>query len=135
MKRGEIYILETQESKGNIQAGKRPVIVVQNDIGNTHSLTTIVCCITSKTKKGLPMHLEIGKVGGLKLDSTILCEQILTVNKSDLRQYVGAVTNTDTLKRLDRCLSLSLGINNRRKEYVINIRPDARTSIRNRITR
>lgn len=128
MKRGEIYILETLENKGNIQAGKRPVIVVQNDIGNAHATTTIVCCITSKTKKGLPMHLEIGKVGGLKLDSTILCEQILTVNKSDLRQYVGAVTNTDTLKRLDRCLSLSLGISKRRKKYGIDFRSNARTS-------
>ena len=135
MKRGEIYILETLDNKGNIQAGKRPVIVVQNDVGNAHSLTTIVCCITSKTKKGLPMHLEIGKVGGLKLDSTILCEQILTVNKCDLRQYVGAVTNTDTLKRLDRCLSLSLGISKRRKKYGIDIRPNARTSTWNRFIR
>lgn len=128
MKRGEIYILETKDNKGNIQIGKRPVIIVQNDIGNTHSNTTIVCCITSKTKKGLPMHLELGKVGGLKLDSTILCEQILTVNKSDLRQYIGAVTKTDTLKRLNDCLSLSLGITNRRKNYGINNRPNGRTS-------
>lgn len=128
MKRGEIYILETKDSKGNIQAGKRPVIVVQNDVGNTYSPTTIVCCITSKTKKGLPMHLEIGRVGGLKLDSTILCEQILTVNKTDLRQYVGAVTNTDTLNRLDRCLSLSLGINKRRQQYGISYRTTSRTS-------
>ena len=128
MKRGEIYILETSDVKGNIQAGKRPVIIVQNNIGNTHATTTIVCCITSKAKKGLPMHLEIGKVGGLKLDSTILCEQILTVNKSDLRQYVGAVTKTDTLKRLDRCLSLSLGITQRSNNYGINTRPNARTS-------
>lgn len=120
MKRGDIYILETKETKGNIQAGKRPVIIVQNDVGNTHALTTIVCCITSKTKKGLPMHLEIGKVGGLKLDSTILCEQILTVNKSDLGQYLGAVAKTDTLKRLDRCLSVSLGISKRRKKDDIN---------------
>ena len=128
MKRGEIYILETEETKGNIQAGKRPVIVVQNDVGNTHSTTTIVCCITSKCKKGLPMHLEIGKVGGLKLNSTILCEQILTVNKSDLRQYLGAVTKTDTLNRLDRCLSVSLGIIKGRKEYGSSIRPSTRTS-------
>lgn len=128
MKRGEIYILETKDDKGNIQAGKRPVIIVQNDKGNTHSKTTIVCCITSKTKKGLPMHLELGKVGGLKLDSTILCEQILTVNKSDLRQYIGTVTKTDTLKRLNDCLSLSLGITNRRKKYGINNRPNGRTS-------
>lgn len=127
MKRGDIYILETNDNKGNVQAGKRPVIIVQNDTGNTHSLTTIVCCITSKTKKGLPMHLEIGKVGGLKLDSTILCEQILTVNKSDLRQFIGTVTTTDTLKRLDRCLMISLGIK-RSKKHGINNRPNGRAS-------
>lgn len=109
MKRGEIYLCKT-EGKGNVQKGFRPVIVVQNDIGNLYSPTTIVCCITSANKKWLPTHAFLGKNGGLAKESIALCEQIFTVNKTDLMFHVGTVTNNRTLKRLEKCLSLSLGI-------------------------
>lgn len=110
MKQGDIYYLDLQSNNGNIQAGKRPVIVIQNNIGNLYSPTTIVCGITSAKKKWLPTHLLISKSGGLKKKSIVLCEQIFTVNKTDLKQYIGTITNKSTLKKLRMCVRLSLGI-------------------------
>lgn len=111
MRRGDIYYLHLKQNLGNIQAGIRPVIVIQNDVGNQYSPTTIVTCITSKLKKSLPTHLFIGLNGGLERYSTIMCEQIFTVNTKDLITYVGTITDQATLKQLDRCLRISLGIN------------------------
>lgn len=110
MKRGEIYLANLPNNLGNIQAGIRPVIVIQNDTGNHFSPTTIVCTITSVKKKDLPTHVYVFNSGGLRKHSTILCEQIFTVNKSDLIQYIGTITNKHILNRLDSCVRLSLGI-------------------------
>ena len=111
MKRGDIYITKLSNS-GSIQSGRRPVIIVQNDIGNYFSPTTIVCCLTTKKrhKSYLPTHCFIGKNGGLIRNSTVLCEQIFTVNKNDLEEYIGTITNQGILKKLDRCVSMSLGL-------------------------
>lgn len=109
MKRGEVYFIE-EHGSGSVQAGLRPVIVVQNDIGNHFSPTTIVCSITSAKKPPIPTHLYIGKCAGLYKESTILCEQIKTVNKSDLKTYVGFISNQDTLKELDKRILISLGL-------------------------
>ena len=108
MKRGEIYLLDLKEPLGNIQAGIRPVVVIQNDIGNQHSTTTIVSCLTTRRKKYLPTHTLL-RVGGLK-PSLMLGEQIFTVNQVDLIQKIGTITDNDTLERLDRCIRVSLGI-------------------------
>ena len=108
MKRGEIYLLDLKEPLGNIQAGIRPVVVIQNDTGNQHSTTTIVSCLTTRRKKYLPTHTLI-KVGGLK-PSLMLGEQIFTVNQVDLIQKIGTITDNSTLERLDRCIRVSLGI-------------------------
>ena len=110
MKRGDIYLLDLKQNEGSIQAGTRPVIIVQNDIGNLYSPVTVVCSITSAKKKWLPTHLFISKSGGLRKNSIVLCEQIFTVNKTDLKQYIGTITSKCTLKRLNRCLRLSLGL-------------------------
>lgn len=111
MKRGEIYFMNVRDQSGSVQTGLRPVIVVQNDIGNQFSPTTIVCSITSAHKKNLPTHMFIGTSGGLYKKSTILCEQIHTVNKTDLRFYVGCISDPHTLEELDRHILISLGIN------------------------
>lgn len=109
MKRGEIYFLNEQ-GQGSVQAGPRPVIVIQNDIGNFFSPTTIVCSITSATKPDIPTHLKIGKIAGLNKESTILCEQIKTVNKEDLKTYIGFISNQDTLRALNKRIQISLGL-------------------------
>jgi mRNA interferase MazF len=109
MKRGDIYFIK-EIGQGSVQAGEHPVIIVQNDVGNRHSPTTIVCSITSKEKPPLPTHIYIGNNGNLRKPSTILCEQIKTINKDDLEDYVGSITNQDTLKKLDKGILISLGL-------------------------
>ena len=110
MKRGDIYRYTNINATGSIQSGNRPVIIVQNDVGNKFSPTTIVCPLSCRCDKQLPTHCLIRKSGGLKYDSIALCEQITTVNKSDLTEYIGTVTNPSTLKWLSKCLKISLGI-------------------------
>lgn len=110
MQRGEIYLLRLPDKHGSIQAGVRPVIVIQNDTGNTYSPTTIVCSITSARKKRLPTHLAILNIGGLRKHSIVLCEQMFTVNKSDLIQYVGTIEDNHTIEQLNKCIQLSIGL-------------------------
>ena len=110
MKKGDIYIINLENNLGSIQAGRRPVIIVQNDIGNQFSPTTIICPITTRKKPKLPTHAQIFKSGGLRRNSIALCEQITTINKTDLERYIGTISDNRILKRLDKCLLISLGI-------------------------
>lgn len=109
MRKGEIYLI-TFKGNDSVQTGLRPVVVVQNNIGNLHSPNTIVCSITSQVKKPLPTHVYIGTSGGLTKKSTVLCEQIQTVCKEDLEGYVGCISDPRTLERLDKGILASLGI-------------------------
>ena len=111
MRKGDIYYLDLDNiTSGYLQAGKRPVVIVQNNKGNEHSPTTIVCPLTTQKKKPMPTHVFIGREGGLTQNSTVTCEQIFTVNKSELLTYVGTITNPLTLHRLDIGLLISLGL-------------------------
>lgn len=110
IQRGQIYFIDMPPQQGNIQAGHRPVIVVQNNVGNCFSPTVIVCPITSKKKKELPTHLHIGASGGLYFDSTILCEQLQTIQKTELKYYVGIISDKNTLQELDKKIRISLGL-------------------------
>lgn len=88
---GEIWLADLGERDGNIQGGKRPVIVLQNDIGNKYSPTTIVVPLTSQIKNLLPVHCDVGVECGLKKTSTSLMEQITTINQSQLIKRIGAL--------------------------------------------
>lgn len=88
---GEIWLADLGERSGNIQSGKRPVIVLQNDIGNKYSPTTIVVPLTSQIKNLLPVHCDVGVECGLKKTSTSLMEQITTINQSQLIKRIGAL--------------------------------------------
>lgn len=113
MERGGIYFLSVNHNNGCVQKNKRPVVIVSNNIGNTYSPVVIVCGITSAKKKDLKTHVELSTEksdGGLILPSTILCEQIFTVDKRYLGRYLGAITNPDTLKRLNEALKISLDL-------------------------
>ena len=88
---GEIWLADLGERDGNIQSGKRPVIVLQNDIGNKYSPTTIVVPLTSQIKNLLPVHCDVGVECGLKKTSTSLMEQITTINQSQLIKKIGAL--------------------------------------------
>lgn len=109
MKRGEIYTAKLPDAVGSEQGGWRPVVIVQNDVGNEHSPTTIVCPLTSsKTKHRLPTHISISAAKyGLYKNSIILVEQIITVDKSRLVRKLCTLDDVDT-ERLNRALFRSI---------------------------
>lgn len=111
IKRGEIYFAQLNPVIGSEQGGIRPVLVVQNDIGNQYSPTTIVLAITSQINKAkLPTHVELrADKFGLEKDSVILSEQIRTIDKSRLKQRI-AFLDEDMMGRVDNALEISVGL-------------------------
>ena len=110
VKRGEIYYADLSPVVGSEQGGVRPVLVVQNDIGNKYSPTVIVSAITSQLQKAkLPTHVEL-KSGdyGLVRDSVALLEQVRTLDKRRLKTRVGALDD-EMMKSVDKALLISLG--------------------------
>lgn len=109
IKRGEIYYADLRPVVGSEQGGIRPVIILQNDKGNTHSPTTIISPITSELDKShLPTHI-IFTADGLPRKSMVLLEHIRTIDKSRIDRFVGTADNT-TMKRIKRAVMISLGI-------------------------
>jgi mRNA interferase MazF len=111
IKRGEIYFAQLNPVVGSEQGGIRPVLVVQNDIGNQYSPTTIILAITSQINKAkLPTHVEIDAVTyGLEKDSVILAEQIRTIDKTRLKQRI-AVLKDEIMIKVDKALLVSIGL-------------------------
>jgi len=111
IKRGEIFYAELNPVIGSEQGGTRPVLVIQNDIGNQYSPTTIIAAITSQISKAkLPTHVEVrAKRSGLERDSVILTEQIRTIDKSRLKEKV-AVLDEEVMLRVDEAIEISLGL-------------------------
>ena len=112
IKRGEVYYADLSPVVGSEQGGVRPVLVIQNDIGNKHSPTVIVSAITSQlTKAKLPTHIELKKGQfGLPKDSVILPEQIRTLDKRRLKDRVGML-DEKYMRYVDRAMLISLGFN------------------------
>ena len=109
IKRNEIYYADLNPVIGSEQGGIRPVLVIQNDMGNKYSPTTIVAAITSRqTKAKLPTHIEIGEEVFEK-DSVVLLEQIRTVDKSRLKEYVGKLDNR-TMDKVNKAISISVAL-------------------------
>ncbi|HZK44407.1 MAG TPA: type II toxin-antitoxin system PemK/MazF family toxin [Syntrophomonadaceae bacterium] len=109
IKRGEIYFAQLNPVIGSEQGGIRPVVVVQNDIGNQYSPTTIILAITSQINKAkLPTHIELkAEDYGLEKDSVILAEQIRTIDKTRLKQRIAAL-NEEIMHKVDHALAISL---------------------------
>lgn len=112
IKRGEIYDVDLSPVIGSEQGGKRPCLIVQNDMGNKHSPTTIIATITtSHTKKKLPTHVEISKEeSGLHSNSIILLEQIRTIDEKRIRDKSGQLSK-EKMEEVNRSLGISFGIN------------------------
>jgi len=109
IKRGELYYADLSPVIGSEQGGVRPVLIVQNDIGNKYSPTIIAAAITSQMNKAkLPTHIEIPKEYGLPKDSVILLEQIRTIDKRRLKERIGEI-DKDLLEHVNRGLLISLG--------------------------
>ena len=109
--RGEIYFAELNPVQGSEQGGVRPLLIIQNDIGNTYSPTTIILAITSRLNKArLPTHVTLpAQESGLKKDSVILAEQVRTIDKSRLRQKV-ATLKEPTMARIENAVAVSIGL-------------------------
>ena len=111
IKRGYLYYADLSPVVGSEQGGDRPVLIIQNDIGNKYSPTVIVAAITSQINKAkLPTHIEISAHEyGLNKDSVILLEQIRTIDKKRLREKIGCLDKNMMLK-VDNSLQISLGL-------------------------
>ena len=111
VKRGELYYADLSPVVGSEQGGIRPVLVVQNDIGNKYSPTIIAAAITSKLNKAkLPTHIELSsKEYGLEKDSVVLLEQIRTIDKSRLKEKIGELSSTK-MSQVNRAMLISLGV-------------------------
>ena len=111
VRRGDIYYADLSPVVGSEQGGVRPVLIVQNDVGNRYSPTVIAAAITSKTDKtNLPTHIEVNAAGcGLARDSVVLLEQVRTLDKRRLRDKMGAL-NADQMHSVNEALSVSFGL-------------------------
>ena len=115
MKRGDIYYADLSPVVGSEQGGVRPVLIVQNDIGNRYSPTVIAAAITSQTDKNkLPTHIELDcKRCGLSRDSIVLLEQIRTIDKRRLREKMGSL-DAGAMSQVNKALSISFGLGKNR---------------------
>lgn len=110
VKRADIWIACLGTPKGSEQRGIRPVLVIQNDVGNEHSPVVIVAAITRTSRRGMPTHVPIPAAeSGLPDDSMVLLEQIRTIDKTALRVKVGSLPERRML-RVDYALMVSLGL-------------------------
>ncbi len=111
VRRGEIYYADLSPVVGSEQGGMRPVLIVQNDVGNKYSPTVIAAAITSQQNKAkLPTHIEVsGRSVGLSRNSVILLEQIRTLDKRRLKERMGAL-DTRLMQRVDDAIAVSFGL-------------------------
>lgn len=114
IKRGDIYYANLNPVIGSEQGGTRPVLIISNDTGNKHSPMVIVAAITGKigTKKKLPTHTIVHNVNGLDKDSIILLEQIRTIDKQRLQEYLGTLDGR-FLIAVDKALAISVSLEKR----------------------
>ena len=110
IRRGDIFFADLTHGVGSEQSGNRPVLIIQNDTGNKHSNTVIAAVITSQMgKTKLPTHCPIKAQQGLGRDSLVLLEQIRTIDKARLKEYIGTLDN-DSMSGVDRALAVSVGL-------------------------
>ncbi len=111
IKRGEIYYADLSPVVGSEQGGIRPVLIIQNDIGNKYSPTVIAAAITSqRDKTKLPTHIQVDADGcGLAKDSIVLLEQVRTIDKQRLKEKMGCLDN-GSMARVNQALSVSFGL-------------------------
>ena len=111
VKRGDIYYADLSPVIGSEQGGVRPVLVVQNDVGNRYSPTVIAAAITSQINKAkMPTHIEISAEDcGLSRDSVVLLEQVRTIDKRRLKEKIGYLDD-DRMEKVNTALSISFGL-------------------------
>ena len=109
--RGDLFYYDFGERVGSVQSGERPVLVVQADDYNKNAPTVIVAAVTSVIKKRyLPSHIMLGDKFGLKKPSMVLLEQVQTVNKDELSDYIGTIEDEHLLRQINATLKKTFGL-------------------------
>ena len=110
IRRGDLFYADLNPVIGSEQGGIRPVLVIQNDVGNNFSPTVVAAAITSrKAKNSLPTHILLENVPGLAPTSLLLLEQLRTIDRKRLRGYIGRISKEKMLE-VDAALAISIGI-------------------------
>ncbi|MDO5717022.1 MAG: type II toxin-antitoxin system PemK/MazF family toxin [Tissierellia bacterium] len=109
--RGDLFYADLSPVIGSEQGGVRPVVIIQNDIGNKYSPTTIVAAITSvRNKSSLPTHVQVeGQTCGLPKESVILMEQIRTIDKKRLKEKIGRLDDS-VIHKINKALKISISL-------------------------
>jgi mRNA interferase MazF len=108
--RGDLYYADLDPIVGSEQGGIRPVLIIQNDVGNRYSPTVIIAAITSKAMNALlPTHCPLSATNGLDRESIVLLEQIRTIDKKRLREHVGTLERP-VMQEVDKALAVSVGL-------------------------
>lgn len=140
---GEIFLCHLGKSNNSVQAGTRPVLIVQNNIGNTFSSTVVVAPITSSVKRlNLPTHVMLHQSCGLRSPSVAMLEQLRTVDKKDLYKYLGKVRDWQTIEEIKEAISIEFDLDEKpypgktnlcykclqkmREDPNLNIRPEGK---------
>ena len=111
--RGDVFYADLKQGIGSEQSGVRPVLIIQNDVGNANSPTTIVAAITSQiSKPKLPTHVLLpAHMGGIKRDSVILTVQVRTIDKRRLRDKIAHISaNSQEMQQVAQALRISVGL-------------------------
>lgn len=111
IKRGDIFYADLDPIIGSEQGGVRPVLVVQNNVGNRYSPTVVVLPVSSAKKNYLPTHIHVCGSKMLPKDSIVLAEQIRTIDRNRLKRYVGSV-GFEIMKKVDKAVKISIGVDN-----------------------
>lgn len=121
LKRGQVYYADLRPVVGSEQGGIRPCLIIQNDMGNTYSPTVIVATMTTQKKNDLPTHIAVSPDDCVDINTTILLEQIRTIDKSRLSSFVGRLSE-NTMKKVDEALHISPALNKeeRKEETKLN---------------
>lgn len=130
VRRGEIYYADLSPVVGSEQGGLRPVLIVQNDIGNRYSPTVIAAAITSRLgKTKLPTHIDVrAERAGLARDSVVLLEQLRTLDKRRLKERMGRL-DEDMMREIDAAIAVSLGLGAREERVQRRMSPTVGTTL------
>lgn len=119
VKRGEMYLADLNGTTGSEQYGIRPVLIIQNDVGNMFSPTVVVAAVTGVKKKGyMPTHVQIPAGRGLEEASVAMLEQIRTIDKRRIGEYLCALDEC-AMERIDQAIEVSLGLTAKKKREEI----------------
>lgn len=120
IRKGDIFIVALPKDNGHVQGGIRPCMVVSNNMGNTFSPNVTVVPLTSQQKKFLPTHVLLNAgCGGLEKNSTVTAEQLMTIPKNNLGNYIGRLSDVE-IASVDAALMISLGIS-MRTDYISSL--------------